>query len=56
MAAFSARRPTRDIDLSATGFPNDIAEAEQRIKATAAIARDATRQPSACDRALAGPA
>jgi predicted nucleotidyltransferase component of viral defense system len=40
MAAFSARRPTRDIDLSATGFPDDIAEAEQRIKAIAAIARD----------------
>jgi hypothetical protein len=40
MAAFSARRPTRDIDLSATGFPNDIAEAEQRIKDIAAIARD----------------
>jgi hypothetical protein len=40
MAAFSARRPTRDIDLSATGFPNDVAEAEQRVSAIAAISAD----------------
>jgi predicted nucleotidyltransferase component of viral defense system len=30
MAAFADRRPTRDIDFSASGFPNDIKEAEQR--------------------------
>lgn len=40
MAAFSARRPTRDIDLSATGFPNDISEAEERVRAIAAVAAD----------------
>lgn len=32
MAAFAARRPTRDIDLCASGFPNDVAECEQRIR------------------------
>ena len=32
MAAFAARRPTRDIDLAASGFGNDIAEVEQRIR------------------------
>ncbi|MDR1295556.1 MAG: nucleotidyl transferase AbiEii/AbiGii toxin family protein, partial [Bifidobacteriaceae bacterium] len=33
MAAFSARRPTRDIDLAAGGFPNDLADAERRVRA-----------------------
>ncbi len=32
MAAFAARRPTRDIDLAASGFPNGIPEVEQRIR------------------------
>lgn len=33
MAAFAARRPTRDIDLAAIGFANDIPEVEQRVRA-----------------------
>lgn len=40
MAAFSARRPTRDIDLSASGFPNDVVEAEGRVRSIAAIGID----------------
>lgn len=40
MAAFSARRPTRDIDLSTSGFPNDVAEAEDRVRSIAAIGLD----------------
>ncbi|MGB4777533.1 MAG: nucleotidyl transferase AbiEii/AbiGii toxin family protein [Microbacterium sp.] len=32
MAAFAERRPTRDIDLAADGFPNDIPEVEQRVR------------------------
>ena len=32
MAAFAARRPTRDIDFAATGFKNDIADVEQRVR------------------------
>lgn len=36
MAAFAARRPTRDIDLAASGFGNDIAEVEQRVREVAA--------------------
>lgn len=32
MAAFAARRPTRDIDFAATGFANDIADVEQRVR------------------------
>ncbi|GIL28944.1 nucleotidyl transferase AbiEii/AbiGii toxin family protein [Actinocatenispora comari] len=32
MAAFAARRPTRDIDLAASGFPNDISDVERRIR------------------------
>ncbi|MEO7146625.1 MAG: nucleotidyl transferase AbiEii/AbiGii toxin family protein [Terrimesophilobacter sp.] len=31
MAAFASRRPTRDIDFAAHGFPNDISEVEQRV-------------------------
>lgn len=40
MAAFAARRPTRDIDLRATGFANDVAECERRIREIAAIPLD----------------
>lgn len=32
MAAFAARRPTRDIDFATTGFKNDIADVEQRVR------------------------
>ncbi len=32
MAAFAARRPTRDIDFAATGLKNDIADVEQRVR------------------------
>ena len=31
MAAFAARRPTRDIDLAAAGFPNDVDEVVVRV-------------------------
>jgi hypothetical protein len=31
MAAFAARRPTRDIDLAAAGFPNDVDEVVRRV-------------------------
>jgi hypothetical protein len=40
MAVFAARRPTRDIDLRASGFPNDIAECERRIREIVAIEVD----------------
>jgi nucleotidyltransferase AbiEii toxin of type IV toxin-antitoxin system len=32
IAAFTARRPTRDIDLSAVRVPNDVDEVEMRVK------------------------
>ena len=32
MAAFAARRPTRDIDFATTGFANDITDVEQRVR------------------------
>ncbi|WP_220093473.1 nucleotidyl transferase AbiEii/AbiGii toxin family protein [Flexivirga caeni] len=32
LAAFTARRPTRDIDLAATGFTNDVPDVERRIQ------------------------
>lgn len=32
MAAFAARRPTRDIDFAATGFANDITDVVQRVR------------------------
>ncbi|SDD76818.1 Nucleotidyl transferase AbiEii toxin, Type IV TA system [Sanguibacter gelidistatuariae] len=32
MAAFAARRPTRDIDLAATGIANDVGEVEQFVR------------------------
>jgi hypothetical protein len=37
LAAFAVRRPTRDIDLAASGFPNDVTECEQRIRNIAAV-------------------
>ena len=40
MAAFAARRPTRDIDMAARGFANDIAEVERRIRTILAVKRD----------------
>ena len=36
LAAFAARRPTRDIDLRASGFPNDVAACERRVRNIAA--------------------
>lgn len=36
MAAFVARRPTRDIDLAASGFANDIPDVEQRVRTVTA--------------------
>lgn len=32
MAAFAARRPTRDIDFAATGFANNITDVVQRVR------------------------
>ncbi|MBM9464129.1 nucleotidyl transferase AbiEii/AbiGii toxin family protein [Aeromicrobium sp. YIM 150415] len=32
MAAFAARRPTRDIDLAAIGISNDLSEIERRVR------------------------
>ncbi|MCL1841318.1 MAG: nucleotidyl transferase AbiEii/AbiGii toxin family protein [Propionibacteriaceae bacterium] len=40
LAAFSARRPTRDIDLRATGFADDIAAVETIVGSIAAIPAD----------------
>jgi len=40
MAAYAARRPTRDIDLNASGFPNEVKEAEQRVRAIVAQKAD----------------
>lgn len=37
MAAFAARRPTRDVDLAAHGFPNDIPAVEQRVLGIIAV-------------------
>ncbi|MGO1971409.1 MAG: nucleotidyl transferase AbiEii/AbiGii toxin family protein [Propionibacteriaceae bacterium] len=36
LTAYAVRRPTRDIDLAATGISNDIPEVEQRIRAVIA--------------------
>ena len=36
MAAFSARRPARDIYWSSSGLPNDIADAERQVPAIVA--------------------
>ncbi|MBX3311079.1 MAG: nucleotidyl transferase AbiEii/AbiGii toxin family protein [Cryobacterium sp.] len=40
MAAFAARRPTRDIDFAARGFANDIPEVEQRVRSILSVPRD----------------
>jgi len=40
MAAFTERRPTRDIDFAARGFANDIPEVERRVRSILAIPRD----------------
>lgn len=40
MAAFAARRPTRDIDLAASNFPNNIDSVVQRVRAIAMLAVD----------------
>jgi len=32
LAAFAARRPTRDIDLAASGLPNDVDDVERRVR------------------------
>ena len=40
LAVFEARRPTRDIDLRASGFPNDVAECVRRVGEFAAIELD----------------
>jgi hypothetical protein len=37
LAAFAARRPTKDIDLQATGFSNDADDVAERLRAIAAI-------------------
>ncbi|MBM6621083.1 nucleotidyl transferase AbiEii/AbiGii toxin family protein [Micrococcaceae bacterium RIT802] len=37
MAAFAGRRPTRDIDLAASGISNDIPAVEQRVRRIVAI-------------------
>lgn len=37
LAAFAARRPTKDIDLQATGFTNDAEDVTSRVRAIAAI-------------------
>jgi hypothetical protein len=40
MAAFASRRPTRDIDLWASGFQGDIKDAENVVKSIAALPID----------------
>lgn len=37
VAAFAARRPTRDIDLAAHVLPNDIHEVEDRVRAVVSV-------------------
>lgn len=37
MTAFAARRPTRDIDLRASGFANDVDGCERRIREVVAV-------------------
>lgn len=32
MAAFASRRPTRDVDLAAAGFANDVSDVEDRMR------------------------
>ncbi|WP_207212010.1 nucleotidyl transferase AbiEii/AbiGii toxin family protein [Promicromonospora panici] len=40
MAAFAARRPTRDVDLAASGFPNDIDDVAERVRQIVAVDLD----------------
>ncbi|GAB4084048.1 hypothetical protein GCM10028784_06780 [Myceligenerans cantabricum] len=40
MAAFAARRPTRDVDLAASGFPNDIDDVTERVRRIVAVDLD----------------
>jgi hypothetical protein len=40
MAAFAARRPTRDLDFAASGFTNDVADCVERIRAITAVTVD----------------
>jgi hypothetical protein len=40
MAAFAARRPTRDIDFAAQGFANDTPELEHRVRSILAVPVD----------------
>jgi hypothetical protein len=40
MAAFAARRPTRDIDFAAQGFTNDTPELEHRVRSILAVPVD----------------
>ncbi|MGO1543144.1 MAG: nucleotidyl transferase AbiEii/AbiGii toxin family protein [Gulosibacter sp.] len=40
MAAFTDRRPTRDIDFAARGFANDISEVEKRVRSILTVRRD----------------
>ncbi|MDR1213504.1 MAG: nucleotidyl transferase AbiEii/AbiGii toxin family protein [Propionibacteriaceae bacterium] len=40
MAAFAARRPTRDLDFLASGFSNDVDECVRRIQAIAVVPLD----------------
>ncbi|MDH6277786.1 hypothetical protein M2118_000749 [Aurantimicrobium minutum] len=40
MAAFTDRRPTRDIDFAARGFNNDITEVEKRVRNILSVPRD----------------
>jgi Nucleotidyl transferase AbiEii toxin, Type IV TA system len=37
LAAFAARRPTKDIDLQVTGFTNDVQDVADRVRAIAGI-------------------
>lgn len=37
LAAFAARRPTKDIDLQATGFSNDADDVADRVRAIASL-------------------
>ena len=37
LAAFEVRRPTRDVDLAASGFPNDVEEVERRLRQILAV-------------------
>lgn len=40
MAAFTARRPTRDLDFRASGFPDEVEECVQRIRYIATLPLD----------------